>query len=486
MSTKQTAVLLILFLGIFAAVLIFVPSEIPQTPEEIVVPAPAEIPQQMIDTKTVIKSYGTTWNERGDRYDHDYDVYLMWEWFNNDTTFDVKVQNHYGNNSPIHVIFYGESIGFGVYPSTTVEEMDMIYEWLNESASEAGLWRIPAKFRYFGKLMIGPAPTVVRTPEYNTVIQTYGATWEEIWEREGKEYDYGRVWSWYYNNTNYQGEFWESVENYYGDVKKSPINRIEYGWTITVWTDPISLTEMDQVYEKINRSMAKEGLWGIPVQFKYGEKFIAGSENYTVYITGHLTSGLTLTAEKDSIVRTRPQQNHLKSFLLILLTAVVAVVGFFRILELPSDPESRPQRIAKFIEAHPGCSQKEIIDATGYSRGSVLYNLKLLKQKKIVQEDTYYGTIRYFSREANTSAMERMFHTILDQEKPARVLRAIAESPGISDAELAEKISVAKTTLAWHLGRFADAGIVMKTKEGSTLTPEALDVWQQLAEEPHH
>ncbi|MDV0441140.1 winged helix-turn-helix transcriptional regulator [Methanorbis furvi] len=473
MSTKQTAVLLILFLGIFAAVLIFVPSEIPPPPPEVITAKEPEI-----CTISFARSYGETW-EQAQIHSGDEHYYTQIEsWFENADDFREEMDAWYGkDNWPIYGVQFGWAVTFLARTGTSEEEIDRIYTMMNASMEKVGLENVAVTFK--SRIPVTVVQPVIQVAPYNTVVKTYGTTWEEIWEREGKEYDYGRIWSWYYNNTGNYGEVTKGTK-YYGDPLRNPINRIEYGWTITVWTDPISLTEMDQVYEKINRSMAKEGLWGIPVQFKYGEKFIADSQVYTVYITGHLTSGLTLTTEKDSIVRTRPQQNHLKSFLLILLTAAVAAVGFSRVLELPSDPESRPQKIAKFIEVHPGCSQKEITDATGYSRGSVLYNLKLLEQKKIVREAAYYGTIRYFSREANTSAMERMFHTILDQEKPARVLRAIVESPGISDTELAEKIGIAGTTLAWHLGRFADAGIVMRTKEGSVLTPEALEVWQNL------
>ncbi|MDE2517985.1 MAG: winged helix-turn-helix transcriptional regulator [Methanocorpusculum sp.] len=175
-----------------------------------------------------------------------------------------------------------------------------------------------------------------------------------------------------------------------------------------------------------------------------------------------------------------PQPNYLRSVLLILCIAGVAVLGFSRMLELPKDPASRPQRIAAFIAEHPGCSQKEIADATGFSRGSILYQLKRLERKKIVRHAAYVGSIRYFPKKDDDSVMERTLRTVLAQEKPARVIREIAKSPGIGRKELAKRIGITETTLVWHLERLHDAGIIARYDEGCTLSSEAAAVWELL------
>ena len=161
-------------------------------------------------------------------------------------------------------------------------------------------------------------------------------------------------------------------------------------------------------------------------------------------------------------------------------------MGFPRILDLPGDPESRPRKIEGFITGYPGCSQKEIMDATGYSRGSVLYNLRRLEQKKIVQSASYYGSVRYFLQSAGGSAMKMTIKTIMAREKPAQLLRMIAESPECGSGELASRMGICKTTLVWHLDRLRESGVIVKKEDGYQLSSEAEDIWEQLNPRPDH
>lgn len=124
----------------------------------------------------------------------------------------------------------------------------------------------------------------------------------------------------------------------------------------------------------------------------------------------------------------------------------------------------------------PGCSQEEIEDATGFSRGSILYNLKLLERKKIVRTAAYFRSIRYFPATVCRSETERTLRTVLTRGQPAQILRGIVATPSIRKEELAKRIGVAETPLAWHLRRFAKSGIITKSGEGWTLTPEAAEI----------
>lgn len=301
------------------------------------------------------------------------------------------------------------------------------------------------------------------TGPVHPVSKTYGSTWEEIREREGSDYNYTRLWNWYEEN-RYAGDVWEKAEAYYGSNGTNPIHRIEYGWEITILTGIISAAEMDRIYGWVNESMEAAGLRGIPVQIRCDEMFTAG--------------GITLTADKNTVIRGLP--DYLRSLLLVLCVAGIAVLGFSRIRAIPKDPASRPQRIAAFITEHPGCSQKEIADATGFSRGSILYNLKLLEKQWVVRSVTYFGSIRYFPAGNGDTAMKRTLHAVLAREKPARVIRGIAASPGIGRKELADRIGITETTLVWHLERLHEAGIAARDGDGWKLTSEAAEVWEQL------
>ncbi len=456
MFSRSVVVLLIVLLGIFSFTLLCVPAELP--------PAPG--PQVINSSMTI--SYGETWEEAQVHSGNESYYATIREWIENNTddfrtVAEMYYSAQYGTGTPVYGMQLGWAVTLLVPSGTTIAEIDRIYGWMNQSMAKAGLYNVAVQFKG-SDLRIGPGPVVTRTVPKNTAVKTYGDTWEEIWEREGKEYNYTRLWNWYEEN-RYAGDVWEKANAYYGSAADNPINRIEYDWTITILTDPLSAAEMDRIYGWVNESMEAAGLRGIPVQFRYGGVFTV--------------SGLTLASEKDSVIHGPPQPNYLRSVLLILCIAGVAVLGFSRVRELPQDPASRPQRIANFIAEHPGCSQKEIRDATGFSRGSILYHLKRLEQKKIVRQSAYVGSIRYFPRKNPDSALERTLRTVLTQERPAQILSEIANSPGIGKKELAKRIGITETTLVWHLERLHDAGIIDRYDEGCTLSSAAAEVWSR-------
>ena len=312
----------------------------------------------------------------------------------------------------------------------------------------------------------------------DSVIVSYGATPLEIWEWTGKDYDEKAARDWFSCVTDLSGEFWKSIETYYGSIEDGPVNLIKFGGTaITIHVrNTTTREEIDRIYTWWNASMAHAGLPALPTKFRYG-----GS----VYLIGTSTDSATIIVGPDfptePFIPPKKHPNYLRSVLLLLCIAGVAVLGFSRMLELPQDPASRPQRIAAFIAEHPGCSQKEIADATGFSRGSILYNLDRLERKKIVRAAAYFRSIRYFPvPNGGGSAMERTLRTVLTRKRPAQILREIAETPGIGKEELADRIGIAGTTLAWHLRRFGKSGIATRTSGGWTLTPEAAEVWEEL------
>ncbi|MCZ9311843.1 MAG: winged helix-turn-helix transcriptional regulator [Methanocorpusculum sp.] len=310
-----------------------------------------------------------------------------------------------------------------------------------------------------------------------SILASYGAAPLEVWEWAGKGSDEKTAQDWLHGVMNEEGEFWKNIETYYGSIEDGPVNLIEFGGAkITIHVgDNTTREEIDRIYTWWNASMADAGIPALPTEFRYG-----GS----VYLTGTTTDSATIIiiGELQTEPYFPPQKhpNYLRSILLLLCTGGVAAIGFSRMLELSQDPASRPQRIAVFIAEHPGCSQKEIADATGFSRGSILYQLKRLERKKIVRHAAYFRSIRYFPVNDDGSVMERILRTVLTRERPAQILRGIAETPGIGKEELAKKIGIAKTTLAWHLRRFAKSGILIKNGEGWALTPEAAEVWERL------
>ncbi|MDE2443451.1 MAG: winged helix-turn-helix transcriptional regulator [Methanocorpusculum sp.] len=317
-------------------------------------------------------------------------------------------------------------------------------------------------------LLLPPTETT-QQPETPDHTLHYGISWEKRWEQEGTAYDYNLSRNW----LSHSGDVWKNIETSYGTIAASPVISIHFGQSVVVYVKHgTSIEEMNRIYTWIDAAAQKAGVPDIPVEFNSCGKLLTFTKTgvYTFYECSGLTGGTA----------TEIPGGQIRSLLLVLCIAGVAVLGFSRMLELPKDPASRPQRIADFIAEHPGCSQKEIMDTTEFSRGSVLYNLVLLKRNQIIREVSYYGNLHYFPRKDDDSAMERTLRAARAQKTTADVLREIAESPGIGAKELAKRIGIAKTTLAWHLRRLSHAKIITRTSGGWALTPEAEEVWDQL------
>ena len=302
--------------------------------------------------------------------------------------------------------------------------------------------------------------------------RTYGLSWPEIWEL----YEY------------YPAQEWFSAQSYqlFSDtaaVYPGQIFGVQYDGTVILWVNishPLSEEETDTIYHQWSSSAESAGVTGLPMKFVFRSAPAPHS------------SQLILTADRNGVIRSQPMYraqgdflpspDTARSLLLILCGACIVSIGFFRIATLSRDPASRPMQIAAFISMHPGCSQREIIAGTGFSRGSLLYHLRRLVREKLVREEPYYGIIRYFPYHAQESAVDRAVRVILLQEKPARVFRLLAESDGLQKEELENRLGLSLSTIEWHLGRFVRCGVVEKTeKSGYKLSPAAGSVWDTLS-----
>ena len=137
--------------------------------------------------------------------------------------------------------------------------------------------------------------------------------------------------------------------------------------------------------------------------------------------------------------------------------------------KLSEEPESRPMQILAYLKDHPGAQQSEIVRATGYSRGSVSYNLYgLLRENKIQKVKACY----YPAGEKTGSR----FAIVLKNPSRRKIVMLVLENPGISQKQLAEKTAIPSATLRWHIRRLTEDGILSAERVQNavyyTVTPE--------------
>ena len=128
--------------------------------------------------------------------------------------------------------------------------------------------------------------------------------------------------------------------------------------------------------------------------------------------------------------------------------------------KLSENPDSRHMKILSYLTDNPGAQQKDIIQATGYSRGSVSHHLRRLMQGvKICQIKS--DAVRYYPIGNVTVELHQSMWRLLENEKRKRIFQTILHHPGISQKHIAEEIQIPVTTLRWHLEKMQKGNLIL-------------------------
>ena len=145
---------------------------------------------------------------------------------------------------------------------------------------------------------------------------------------------------------------------------------------------------------------------------------------------------------------------------IITTTFTIITSGYLLILYTRKSSEnskSRTMQILSYLKEHPGVSETDIVNATGFSRGSVSYNLrKLLEDGRVSKISS-----RYYPYDASPSETEAKAEKVLGNKRRQRIFKIILENPGISQKQLSDEMQMPLSTLRWHLGKLEDANLIL-------------------------
>ena len=154
-----------------------------------------------------------------------------------------------------------------------------------------------------------------------------------------------------------------------------------------------------------------------------------------------------------------------------IFTTIITLItsGYLIILyskrKTSDNPNSRHMQILSYLSEHPGISETDIVNATGFSRGSVSYNLRKLLQDGSVSKISS----RYYPYDASPSETEAKAEKVLGNKRRQRIFKTILENPGISQKQLTDEMQMPLSTLRWHLGKLADANLIQIEAKQHTL-----------------
>ena len=149
-----------------------------------------------------------------------------------------------------------------------------------------------------------------------------------------------------------------------------------------------------------------------------------------------------------------------------IITTVAGLItsGYFFFLytrrKLSENPDSRHMIILEYLQKHPGSQQSEIIKATGFSRGSVSYNLKRLMQERKIYKNKD-SIVRYYPHSTYYTDKDRKAEILLENENRMNIFQTIHDNPGISQRQLSKDSGIPLTTLRWHLDKLIGEELIL-------------------------
>ncbi|ABS55707.1 regulatory protein, ArsR [Methanoregula boonei 6A8] len=166
---------------------------------------------------------------------------------------------------------------------------------------------------------------------------------------------------------------------------------------------------------------------------------------------------------------------------LALFKCIPLVLG--RVEELLDNKNRRA--ILDYVGSHPGCTITDISQNTGLNRGTVKYHLfLLLREQKIVRKND--GNKMYHFKNGGASPERKQEYGYIRNPRKREILMAILNEPGISNATLAERLHLDKSSVHRHLHQFLEEKMIESHWDGKnvgyTVTPEVAKMLAEFSE----
>ena len=122
------------------------------------------------------------------------------------------------------------------------------------------------------------------------------------------------------------------------------------------------------------------------------------------------------------------------------------------------------RKIYETVQKSAGCHFREIERRSGLSAGSVRYHLGYLSKHGLLKEEKQQGNIRYFPRSFVSEHTKLL--SILRQKSMRDILLFILMHDPCSHEQIARAVSLAPSTVSWHVKKMSEHRIIRERKEG--------------------
>jgi predicted transcriptional regulator len=116
------------------------------------------------------------------------------------------------------------------------------------------------------------------------------------------------------------------------------------------------------------------------------------------------------------------------------------------------------ERVASLVREEPGIHFSDLRRSLDIAPGQAQYHLRRLVGDGTLVEDALYGQTHYYP--PSFDEWERSALALLRRETSGDVVACLLDDGPLRPEAVAERVGIASSTLSWHVGRLADAGVI--------------------------
>jgi len=118
-------------------------------------------------------------------------------------------------------------------------------------------------------------------------------------------------------------------------------------------------------------------------------------------------------------------------------------------------------RVQDHVQANPGVHFSALKEELDIATGQAQYHLRKLDRAGDIVTEEIRGQTHYFDQ--SYDPWERRVLAFARRETARALLAHLLEDGPLGAAELADRLELSRSTVAWHVSSLADAGIVEKS-----------------------
>ena len=124
-------------------------------------------------------------------------------------------------------------------------------------------------------------------------------------------------------------------------------------------------------------------------------------------------------------------------------------------------------RIERRVREDPGVHFNELVRQLDLAAGQVQHHVRSLADDGSVRGAKLFGRTHYYPPEYD--AWERRALALLRRETSAEIVATLLDEGSSRPVDVAERVGIARSTLAWHTDRLVEADLVEKRYDGHQL-----------------